>query len=272
MKRLITNDMPLFQEYAGRMPLRKGILLILSVIFLSLLFAACSGSMKAKKEKASAMEDMGRSLFQQGNSREGLSYLQKAAELDPNNPDIEHELALVYGNLEEYDLALRHYKKAIELKPNFSDAFNNMGTLYSKMKEWDKALECFQRAVSDVLYKTPHFAYHNMGLVYYYKGDYLKAIECYQKASKLSPSYVNVYFDLAAANIALNRNEDAIEVYKKAGTLSSSKKAELSLATLYIRMNRTRDAADLLRAIIESNPRSQVAKEASQLLENINKK
>ena len=78
-------------------------------------------------------------------------------------------------NIEEYDLALRHYNKAMKLRPNFSEAVNNMGTLYSRMKEWDKALECFQQAASDILYKTPHFAYHNIGLVYFYKGDYAKA-------------------------------------------------------------------------------------------------
>jgi len=141
------------------------------------------------------------------------------------------------------------------------------------MKERDRALECFQQAASDILYKTPHYAYHNMGLVYFYKGDYARAVEYYQKALKLEPSYVNVYFDLASVYMALNRNEDAVEVYKKAATLSAqSRKAELSLARLYIKMARTQDAVDLLNSIIESDWRSQAAKDASQMLENINKK
>ena len=264
--------MPLSRLYVG-MPLKKGILFILPILIFLFLVAGCAGSMKERKEKATTMQDMGRSLVAQGDSREGLAYLMKAAENDPDNPDIEHDLALVYQDIEEYDLALRHYKRAIKLMPNFSEAVNNMGTLYSRMKEWDKALECFQQAASDILYRTPHFAYHNMGLVYFYKGDYAKAVEFYQKALKLEPSYVNVHFDLAAAYITLNRNEDAIDVYKKAIALDSkSRKAELSLAKLYIRMGRTQEASDLLNSIIESDPRSQAAKNAGQLLENINKK
>lgn len=249
------------------------ILFVLSLLILSFLSAGCAGSMKARKDSAAKMEDMGRSLVLQGKSRAGLEYLIKAAELDPDNPEIEHDLALVYMDLEEYKLSLQHYKKAISLKPNYSEAINNMGTLYSRMKEWDKALECFEQAASDILYKTPHFAYHNMGLVYFYKGDYARALEFYQKALKLEPAYENVYFDLAATYIALNRYEDAIEVYKKAVALNSqSHNAEISLASLYIMMGRKQMAADLLTSIIESDPRSQAAKEASQLLESINKK
>ena len=255
------------------MPLRKGILFILPILILLFLSAGCAGSMKERKEKTTAMQDMGRSLVLQGNPREGLAYLIKAAELDPDNPDIEHDLARAYGDLQEYDLALRHYKKAISLKSNFSEAVNNMGTVYSRMKEWDKALECFQQAASDIMYKTPHFAYHNIGLVYFYKGEYEKAIESYQKALKLEPSYATVYYDLAAAYISLERNQEAVDVYKKAASLDSqSRKAELSLAKLYLRMGRRQEASDLLKSIIELDPRSQAAKDAGQMLESLNKK
>lgn len=245
---------------------------ILTALLSSFLFAGCAGTANEKKKKATALEDMGRSLVLQGNSREGLAYLKKAGEINPNNPDIEHELAMVYEDLGENQLALQHFKRAISLKPNFPEAFNNMGTVYSNMKDWDKAMECFQKAASDILYKTPHYAYHNMGLVYFYREDYQKAIESYQKALKLSPSYEKVYFDLAAVYITLNRNEDAIEVYKKAAALSSNRKADLSLAALYIKMGRTQDASVLLKSIIETDPRSQAAKDAGQLLEGINKK
>jgi type IV pilus assembly protein PilF len=264
--------MPSFTAY-NQLSSRMIDICVLSILLISFLSAGCAITTKTSKEKALAMEDMGRSFVLQGNSREGLAYFLKASEFDPNNPEIEHELALVYDDIGEYDLAIRHFKKAIALKPDFSEAVNNMGTLYSKMKEWDKALECFQQAASNILYQTPHFAYHNMGLVYFYKGDYPKAIENYQRALKLEPSYVNVYFDLASAYIALNRLEEAVEAYKKAATLSPQPwQANLSLAQLYVKLNRRQEAIDTLKLIIESNPRSQAAQEANKLLQNLNKK
>jgi type IV pilus assembly protein PilF len=256
-----------------KLPLSTPKICMLAVLLGSFLCAGCTTHSKARKDKASAMEDMGRSIVLQGNPRGGLAYLLDAAKLDPDNPDIEHELALVYGELEENDLALQHFKKAIGLRHDFPEAVNNMGALYSKMKQWDKALECFQLAVSDILYKTPHFAYRNMGLVYFYKGDYPVAIEKFQKALKLAPSYTPALYDLASAFIALNRFEDAVESYKKAATLNpQSRQASLNLARLYIKMNRRQEALDELKKIIELDPRSQAAKEANQLLEELSKK
>ena len=88
------KNMPLSRLYV-RMPLKKGILFILPILIFLFLVAGCAG-MKERKEKATAMQDMGRSLVAQGDSREGLAWLMKAAENDPDNPDIEHDLALVY--------------------------------------------------------------------------------------------------------------------------------------------------------------------------------
>lgn len=258
-----------YREYFRRMTKLLFILILFSFTF----FIGCAESIKASKTKAVRMEDMGRSLVQQGQPREGLSYLINASTLDPSNPEIENEMALVYNEIGEYKLALQHFEKALHLKPNYSEAINNMGITYSNMKEWDKALSCFQKAASDVLYKTPHYAYHNIGLVYYYKGDYTIAIEKYHKALALSPSYVIVYFDLASSYIALNRFDDAIECYKKAAELTpQSRQADLSLAGLYIKMNKQQDAIILLKSIIESDPRSQIAKEANQLLDGLSKK
>jgi type IV pilus assembly protein PilF len=245
----------------------------ISLVFISLsLLLGCAGS-RANKAKAINMEDMGRSLATKGKPREGLSYLIKASELDPNNPEIKHQIALVYNQIGEYKLALQHFEEALHLKPDYSEAINNMGITYSNLKEWDKALACFQKAASDVLYKTPHYAYHNMGLVYYYKGDYTAAIEKYQKALALSPSYAIIYFDLAASYISLSRFDDAIDCYKKASELMShSRQADLSLASLYIKINKHQDAMTLLKSIIESDPRSQAAKEATQMLQSLEKK
>jgi len=232
--------------------------------------SGCAGGANVKKDKAVARMDLGRSLVKQGSPREGLAYLLQADELDPNNPEIQHDLACTYAEIEEYDLALQRFKRAISLKPDYSEALNNMGILYSKLKDWDNALACFKKVASDVLYKTPHFAYHNLGLVYYYKGDYPSAIENYQKAIKLAPSYVNVYYDLAASCEASNRYEEAIEAYKKAAILSpKSRQAEISLAKLYIRMGRKQDAKTTLKKMIEADPKSEAAAEASQLLESL---
>lgn len=249
---------------------RYSALFILTAIFLAYSFSGCAGGSSIRKERAVALKDMGQALVKQGDTREGLSYLLQADALDPNNPQIQHDLACAYAAIDEYDLSLQRFKKAIALKPDFSEATNNMGILYSKMKDWDNAMACFKKVASDVLYKTPHFAYHNMGLVYYYKGDYTSAIENYQKAIKYAPSYANVYYDLAASYEALNRNDEAVEAYKKAALLNPDyKQIDLSLARLYIKMGRKQDAKAALNKIIEADPKSKTSAQAADLLEGL---
>lgn len=189
-----------------------------------------------RKEKSDAMRTMGNSLFLQGKAREGLSNLLKAEKYDPSNPDLQHEIALVYQEIREHDLALVHFKKAIQLKSNFSKAYNNMGILYSETGQFEKALECYNKAVSNILYQTPHFAYHNMGLVYYRIKDNKKAIEYYERAIDLAPYYVDAYMDLGIAYEDAGRYDDAISAYKKVvNIMPESMEPSFSVAKLYFK-------------------------------------
>ena len=73
---------------------------IIGIFILSpILLLGCAGSSVTTidaKSNARAQEDMGVSLVRQGNLRGGLEHLLKAIELDPKNPDLNHELAIVY--------------------------------------------------------------------------------------------------------------------------------------------------------------------------------
>ncbi|MBW2119136.1 MAG: tetratricopeptide repeat protein, partial [Deltaproteobacteria bacterium] len=158
------------------------------IALFSLTCVSCAGNQAATKKKATAFENLGMAHVREGNLRAGLAKLLEAVKLDPENPDLQHEVGIVYRNLGEYKLALPHFKKALALRPRFPEAQNNLGTLYLLLKDWDRAVECFQKAMNDVLYKTPRIAYNNLGLAYYNKGEYQKAIDRYRHAIKLFPS------------------------------------------------------------------------------------
>ena len=95
---------------------------VLTIILFSLTWVACATDQVANKEKARAMERLGNSLVREGNLREGLQQLLRAAELDPDDPDLQHEVALVYRNLREYQHSLLHFEKVLEIEPDFPQA------------------------------------------------------------------------------------------------------------------------------------------------------
>lgn len=241
------------------------------IIFSSFIFLiSCASTLPPKAKRAQVHADMGRSLVQEGKSREGLVYLLESEKINPSDPELQHQLALTYQILNEYSLSLDHYKKAIGLKSKFPEAYNNLGILYSQQKEWDKALDSFEKATSDILYSTPHFAYHNMGTVYFNKGDYSKAIEFYEKAIALAPNYIVAYKDLANLYESTNQNDKALIIYKKAISIEPQYwDVHLSLSRLLLKLGQKKEAIKQINHIISTDPRSKYAKDATKLLESI---
>ena len=250
-------------------------MLISSIVLMTLLLTQCATTTdkEAKKDNtAKVLQELAGSLVLEGNLREGLAYLLKAVELEPNNPELHHELALVYRDLGSYNLSLQHFKKALILNPKLSTARSNLGTLYLLMREWDLAIESFQMAVNDLLYKTPEIAYNNMGLAYFNKGEIDKAIESYGKALQLSPSYETCYTNLGIAYESQGKMAQAIEAYNNSIRCGSRNPATfLRLARIYNSLNQKNDAAGVLKqflSIEKDGPNAQVAKELLKQIEN----
>lgn len=244
------------------------------LILIALLIAGCAGSRVSSSagvnDNARAMEDMGVSLIQQGELRAGLEQLLKAVELDARNPDLHHELALVYRDLEQYDLSLQHFKRALDLKPEFPEANNNLGTLYLLMEKWDSAIESFQAAVDDLLYKTPHLAYNNMGWAYYNKGEYEKAIESYLMALKEFPGYASCYVNLGIAYEALNRTNKAIDAYNNSIRYEPQNAPPyFRLGKLYNKIGRNDDSLSALKKFIDLAKEGTMVVEARRLVKSI---
>ncbi|MFZ7110364.1 MAG: tetratricopeptide repeat protein [Desulfatiglandales bacterium] len=223
-----------------------------------------------REQKARALEKLGLSYVAQGNLRAALRELLKAEELEPDNIDIHHELAMVYKDLGEYDFAEKHFQKVLAMRPRFPEARNNLGSLYLLTRDWDKAIEAFQEAATDILYKTPHYAYNNLGLAYHNKGQYHKAIASYLKAVELSPSYGSCYKNLGLAYEAIGEWNAARASYEKAISLSPEDPgAHFFLARMYLKFGLHAKAADELRQAIQLDPNGSVGAQADRLLNQI---
>jgi type IV pilus assembly protein PilF len=247
--------------------LRRTIDITIIVLF-CLVCIGCAGNQATTKKQAKAFENLGMAFVREGNLRAGLAKLLEALKLDPENPYLHHEVALVYKDVGEYELSLPHFKKALALKPRFPEAQNNLGTLYLLLRDWDRAIECFQKAVDDVLYKTPHVGYNNLGLAYYNKGELQKALDKYRHAIRLFPSYSLCYRNMGIAYEATNKWDLAIDAYEKAIFYAPEYAAAyLSLGTLYLKLHQNKKAAEALMQTIKTDKKAgPFAEEAGRLL------
>ncbi len=260
LKRLLCNN--------GVNIKKVGAMLVLSVL-LALLGGCAEDRALLKKKEAKAKEELGISLVRDGQRRAGLKRLLEAAQLDPENPDIHHETALVYRDLGEHERSLQEFHKALALRPDFPEARNNLGTLYLLLKKWDLAIGCFKTAINNVTYETPHFAYNNLGLAYYNQGNYKEALMNYRKALNADPSFGLAYYNLGRVYEAMTKWDEAVDAYKNAISLySGDVPAHFKLGKLYLKLDRRKEAAHELRRAADLDPDGPLGKEAKALIQH----
>jgi tetratricopeptide (TPR) repeat protein len=249
----------------------KGGLLFIFIAILAFSFGCASGG-AANRKRARTKANLGSSLIEDGRTGAGIKHLLDAAELDPESADIQHELAVGFRNMGEYQRSLTHFMKCLELRPSFPEAWNNLGTLYLIQRQWDQAIASFRKALSFVTYKTPQFAYNNLGLAYYGKGEYQRAVENHRRALKLSPDYSVCHDNLARVYEKLNLEEQAIQSYKRAIYYAPGNPGpHYYLGRLYLRLGLEEEATKELLKTLELDPHGPYGDGASRALKGIRK-
>ena len=72
----------------------------------------------------------GKRAMENKNWPEAARRFQQAALRDPDNPDLQNYLGYAHRNLEQFDLAFKHYTRAIELSPRHRGAHEYIGEAY----------------------------------------------------------------------------------------------------------------------------------------------
>ena len=153
------------------------------VLVFTVTLAACSrggkGASGPDGERQSESEyDVARDLFlARHDPRGALSHVQKAVELNDENADAYHFMALLYlyfcaafddgCRLPEADKAAR---RAVQLRPEFREAQNTLGVVLIQEKKYDDAVAVLLPLANDILYQSPWDAWGNLGQAYLEKG------------------------------------------------------------------------------------------------------
>ena len=125
--------------------------------------------------------------FYQSNGEDknkAIRYYQQIISINP----IEYlgtyiDLALLYSDLDEYNLAIQTLQKAIAIDSEFYYAYMFLGSQYHYLENYDKALEIYNEALK--IEPDNYKAYFEIAWIYWFKKDYNKYISFLQKAAKL---------------------------------------------------------------------------------------
>lgn len=107
-------------------------------------------------------------------------------------------IASVYRNIKQWPQSLHYLLKALELEPDDPDINNQLGVVYTEMRRTDLGENCYLKAIKNYsktfMSTDPKFLlceiYLNYGSLFAYNGDNNKSIEAYNKALTICPKSV----------------------------------------------------------------------------------
>jgi len=118
---------------------------------------------------------------------ESEKLLTKALELEPDNPEANYALGMLYARQDNFEDALKYLKKAMAIRPDYPDALNNLGVLFIRAQRYSEAEEQFKTCIRI----APNFdqAYLNLARLYVVLKNEDKAKEILNELLKLQPQH-----------------------------------------------------------------------------------
>ena len=135
----------------------------------------------------------------------------RALKSDPNNAQINANLAVLYEALGRFQLAERHLRQAINVAPKNPAAHNNLGVVLYRMGNYDGALIEFDRALS--LNSGQLDAYTNKGLIFMRWGRYDDAQRAFRQVLVMDPQNALAHYNLGLVYEEMQQWDMAIESY-----------------------------------------------------------
>jgi len=133
---------------------------------------------------------------------EAFSYLEKAKELEPSNPNIYFVYALAYKLKKDNNEAIKYLEKTISLDKDYYDAYNELGVIYYDEGKYVQAKDIFDKLINTLTYHNIDVAYYNRAILFLTLKETQKAINDLESAIMYSdyknPLYwqklIEVYF------------------------------------------------------------------------------
>ena len=139
--------------------------------------------------------------------------LEQAIAINPNNAQIQDNLAKCFANTRRLDDAVKYYANALRLDPGLVSAHVGIGKVFARTGEMDRAIKHFETAVSI----SPNYdeALVCLGSAMAMRGNAQAAASNFQAALKVNPQRIDVHLLLAQLMIDSGQPAMASAVYRK---------------------------------------------------------
>ncbi|MCW5605319.1 MAG: tetratricopeptide repeat protein [Burkholderiales bacterium] len=200
-----------------------------------------------------ALHLLGTALLQNEQPEQAVSYLERAARRQRDNPGVVGNLAQAYFTLGRFGEAHEAFRKAARLEPRevqFHLGAANSLAMQGKLAEAESAL----LRLTERFRKEPLVSF-NLGNIMRDLGRHEEASAHYRKALELDPRFVDARNNLGSALHSLQRFEDAEREYRACVEIEPAHALALSnLASVLIDQGCFHEAEAVCRRLIELAP------------------
>jgi len=183
-----------------------------------------------------------------GKNEQAIKSLEAALALQPFHEQAQTEAGLSYLATGQSGKALEHFRAALALDPTSARANYGCGLAEASLQRFEAAILCFER-VRDATPAPPDLSYR-LGMAYWEAGERGKAVVQLEAFAEQNPNAHQAINMLGAAYADMKRDEDALKALERAVELAPQDPASLiNLAQIYQRLGRDQDALEIFRRL-----------------------
>ena len=152
--------------------------------------------------------EKGRMLVERGSAEKAIPIYQQGLAKAPEHALLHYNLAVAYGELEQFDKALQEYNETLRINPRESRAYANRAAIYGRQGQSQKAIDDATEALR--LKPDDAYAYRNRGSSYQLLGEWQQALLDFSAALKISPHDSVTLLERGNTLLELKRYDDAL--------------------------------------------------------------
>ncbi|MCL2290478.1 MAG: tetratricopeptide repeat protein [Bacteroidetes bacterium] len=182
-----------------------------------------------------------------------IKWLNKALDLEPNDPDIHFLLGHEYVRKNDILTAVKHASLALQSDPVFGDNLFTYSYLFEELNKPDEAIEFFTILTEEFPFIGA--TWFGLGFTLSWSGRFEEAIDAYNFALTCDGDIASAHFNMANAYFELKNYDKALHHYFEAYNIDKEDfQALTSIGDCYAVQNWYEESLEYYYKAIEKNP------------------
>jgi tetratricopeptide (TPR) repeat protein len=197
----------------------------------------------------------GQILTMKGQRQEGKKLLEKACQLDSDDPEAQYQLGKIHDSEKNSVMAVKYFRNATALNPSDARAWDYLGLNLEPLGELDAAEQAYDKALTVNQHGRFYdgFVDYNYGRLLAKRNQLSTAKQHLDRATELAPQVRAVWYERAKLNLRMKNYSQARTDAEKAASLEDPAHViiELQIYSLLEQIYARLGEADLARKYAE---------------------